>query len=465
MTRRKPAYLVVRIATMLFAGLFMNFEATAQTDPGPRPGPPGAGSFYPTLSAQEQAFFNQALKRFQEIDSVSGTIAGEPGSGLGPTFNGNSCAQCHSQPAVGGSSPGLISPQNPVPNPQVVLATLAGATNTVPSFIVPTGPVLEARFIKNSTGTSDGSVHDLYTIAGRSDASGCTLAQPPFAAELAASNVIFRQPTPLFGLGLVEVTPDATLEANLTSTASARAELKIGGEFNHNANDNTITRFGWKAQDKSLLLFSGEANNVEMGVSNELFPNERNMVPGCAFNAEPEDSTHIVNRDRSSPNFGTTIGTASEMSADIIVFAAFSRLSAPPIPAAATSSTEAGSRLFASIGCSLCHSPSLTTGRSIFRGMSNVTYHPYSDFALHRMGVTLSDGVNQGNAGPSQFRTAPLWGIGQRLFFLHDGRTSDLIQAIESHSSSGSEANLVVKKYNGLSAAQQQDILNFLRSL
>jgi CxxC motif-containing protein (DUF1111 family) len=464
MTRHRLSPLIVCAAILLFANFVTNLKVAAQTDPGPRPGPAGAGSFYPTLTANEQEFFNQALRRFQEIDSVSGTIAGENGSGLGPTFNGNSCAQCHAQPAVGGSSPGLISPQNPVPNPQVALAKLNGATNTVPSFIVPTGPVLEARFINNSNGTKDGSVHDLYTITGRSDATGCTLAQPPFAAQLAASNAIFRQPTPLFGLGLVEATPDATLEANLAATASARAELKIGGEFNYNANDNTITRFGWKAQDKSLLLFSGEANNVEMGVSNELFPNERDMVPGCDFNREPEDSTHIDNGDPNSPNFGTTVGTASEMSADIINFAAFSRLSAPPTPAASTSSTEAGSRLFVSIGCSLCHSPSLTTGRSVFRGMSNVTYHPFSDFALHHMGA-LSDGVTQGNAGPEQFRTAPLWGIGQRLFFLHDGRTSDLIQAIESHSSSGSEANLVIKKYNGLTAAQQQDILNFLRSL
>ena len=72
---------------------------------------------------------------------------------------------------------------------------------------------------------------------------------------------------------------------------------------------------------------------------------------------------------------------------------------------------------------------------SKFAGMSNVTYHPYSDFALHHMGSRLSDGVNQGAAGPDQFRTAPLWGLGQRLFFLHDGRTSDLLQAIQAHAS------------------------------
>ena len=97
--------------------------------------------------------------------------------------------------------------------------------------------------------------------------------------------------------------------------------------------------------------------------------------------------------------------------------------------------------------------------------MSNVAYSPYSDFALHNMGTGLSDGIRQGIAGPNQFRTAPLWGLGQRLFFLHDGRTSDLIQAIQSHSGSGSEANLVMKKYSTLKPAQVQDLLNFLRSL
>jgi CxxC motif-containing protein (DUF1111 family) len=97
--------------------------------------------------------------------------------------------------------------------------------------------------------------------------------------------------------------------------------------------------------------------------------------------------------------------------------------------------------------------------------MSNVTYNPYSDFALHSMGTGLSDGITQGGAGPMLFRTAPLWGLGQRLFFLHDGRTNDLIQAIQSHSSSGSEAVGVIHKFNTLKASQVQDLLNFLRSL
>jgi len=458
----------------------ISIGAWAQRDPGPRPGPASAGGPYPTLNANEQAFFSQAFLRFQEVDSVSGTI--ENGSGLGPTFNGNSCAMCHAQPLFGGSSPGLSSPQNPVPNPQVTLATLDGAINTVPAFITANGPVREARFIRNANGSPDGGVHGLYTIAGRTDAPGCTLAQPNFAQQVAADNVIFRIPTPLFGLGLVENTPDATLQANLAATQSARSRLGIGGVFNTSGNDGTMTRFGWKAQNKSLLMFAGEAYNVEQGVATELFPNERSAAPGCVFNSTPEDYSNMLNGNSNSPNYGTTQGTVSEMSSDIVNFAAFMRLSAPATPAPPTASTVNGSNLFSSIGCALCHSPSLTSGASPYTGMGGVAYQPYSDFALHHMGSGLADGINQGAAGPDQFRTAPLWGVGQRLFFLHDGRTADLLQAITEHGDPsscqsqrarwgeteqgcGSEADAVIRNFKALSPTQIQDILNFLRSL
>ncbi len=426
----------------------------AQTDPGPRGGKAGAGGPYPTLNANEKAFFNQTLARFNEIDSVTGALAGETGSGLGPTFNANSCASCHSQPATGGSSPSPSSQQNPAPNPQIAVAHLDGATNTVPSFITANGPVREARF------KSDSDVHDLFTVSGRSDAVGCTLAQPNFAQQLERGNVSFRIPTPLFGLGLVENTPDSALQANLALNPTGKSLMGIAGTFNLSGNDGTITRFGWKAQNKSLLMFAGEAYNVEIGVSNELFPNERTTGPGCEYDAGPKDSTNILN-----PNNNSTTGTASDMSSDIVNFAAFMRLTAPPAPATPTVSTQNGQTMFTRIGCSLCHSPSLTTAASVFTGMGNVTYHPFSDFAVHHMGAGLADGVTQGGAGPDQFRTAPLWGVGQRFFFLHDGRTSDLLAAIRAHAGSGSEANSVISIFNSLNSSQIQDILNFLRSL
>lgn len=453
---------------------------SAQQDPGPRPGPAAAGGTFLTSSTDQIAFFNQSLGRFQAIDSVSGTI--EKGSGLGPTFNGTSCAMCHSQPAMGGSSPGPSSPQNPVQNPQVAVANVDGATNSIPSFIRSDGPVREARFILNANGSLDGGVHDLFTIAGRTDAPGCTLAQPPFERQLAANNVIFRIPTPLFGLGLVENTPDAALQANLWSTQALRSLLKIGGTFNTSGNDGTITRFGWKGQNKSLLMFAGEAYNVEIGTSNELFSTERSAVPGCVFNAGPEDASNMANGNSSSPNYGTSAGTISEMSSDVVNFAAFSRMLAPPTQGASTPSTQNGAQLFNKTGCSLCHSPSLTASAGVYTGGGPTSYQPFSDFALHHMGPRLADGIVQGVAGPDEFRTAPLWGLGQRLFFLHDGRTSDLLHAILAHAGAGndcrgqhyqrlgqgncgSEANEVIRNFRALSPSQMQDILNFLRSL
>jgi CxxC motif-containing protein (DUF1111 family) len=431
-------------------------SANAQVDPGPRSGAAHAGGPLTTLSADESALFTAALARFKEVDSVSGTI--ENGNGLGPRFNANSCAMCHAQPVVGGTSPAK--------NPQIAAATLDGAKNTVPSFITLTGPVREARFVvvpnqdvdhdEEGHGNGehdgegkllDGGVHDLFTITGRTDAPGCVIAQPDFAHELARNNVIFRIPTPLFGLGLVEDVPDDVLEAN----AVIDSKLGISAHFNHSGNDGTITKFGWKAQNKSLLMFAGEAYNVEQGVTNELFPNERETDKKCQFNATPEDATNPT----STINSGSP---ASDYSSDVVNFAAFIRLSAPPTPFPATTSSTRGQMVFATVGCASCHVPTQTTH-------GGVKFNPYSDFSLHAMGEGLEDGIIQGVAGPDEFRTAPLWGASQRLFFLHDGRTSDLLQAILDHDSKGSQATEVIKAFKQLSVTDQQAILDFLRSL
>jgi hypothetical protein len=337
---------LLAVLSLAFALIVNTGTLLAQRDTGPRAGDPGAGGPFPGLSDAEIALFDQARARFQEVQSVSGGIAGENSGGLGPTFNGNSCAMCHKQPFVGGTSPGLTSPQDPAPNPQVMLAKLHNAANTVPSFITPDGPVREARFVRNRDGSLDGGVHDLFTIAGRDDAVGCVLAQPDFSTQLAFNNVIFRIPTPLFGLGLVENTPDATLRANLAATRDARFRLGIGGSFNTSGNDGTITRFGWKAQNKSLLIFAGEAYNVEQGVTNELFPDERSGVSGCVYNPLPEDANGVKNEESASPlsdtvNFAMfmrprvhrrslsrTVRTCSTPS--VVAYATHPRL--PPVP-------------------------------------------------------------------------------------------------------------------------------------
>jgi CxxC motif-containing protein (DUF1111 family) len=201
-------------------------------------------------------------------------------------------------------------------------------------------------------------------------------------------------------------------------------------------------------------VFAGEAYNVEQGVSNELFMNERSAVTGCVFNSSPEDHTN---------NEGHDVGDQVDQSSDVISFAAFMRLSAAPTPIATLDTT--GQNLFDQVGCSACHTATLTTGKSPFTGMGEADFHPYSDIALHHMGVGLADGIIQGAAAGDMFRTAPLWGAGQRAFFLHDGRTSDITVAIEEHASEGSEANAVIQAFNALGQADQQHIVDFVRGL
>ncbi|HEY7128313.1 MAG TPA: di-heme oxidoredictase family protein, partial [Nitrospira sp.] len=260
-------------------------------DPGVRGGGAGAGGMLPNLSTLEQQIFGAAKEVFQDVASVQGTIPNTE-AGLGPRFNLDSCAGCHASPAIGGSSPAL--------NPQIEVAKKAGAVNEVPSFIQKDGPIREVRFKLNPDGTPDGGVHALFTITGRSDASGCFLHQPDFRSAVAAKNVVFRIPTPVFGLGLIEAIDDDAILANMQANASTKQSLGIVGRVNRTSgrpntsgNDGTITRFGWKGQNKSLEIFSGEAYNVEQGVTNDLFPQERDEAAGCRSNPTPESSTHF----------------------------------------------------------------------------------------------------------------------------------------------------------------------------
>ena len=134
------------------------------------------------------------------------------------------------------------------------------------------------------------------------------------------------------------------------------------------------------------------------------------------------------------------------------------------MPGGATS-IASGRSLFNSTGCAYCHTPTLRTGNTTVAALRYKNANLYSDLLVHDMGDGLADGISQGSAGPREFRTAPLWGLGQRIFFLHDGRTKDLEEAIQQHRSNGSEANAVVNKFNDLSESRQKDMLNFLRSL
>jgi CxxC motif-containing protein (DUF1111 family) len=436
-------------------------------DPGPRGGSPAAGGSLESVANDDPAtildFWTVGRTRFQEAEDVPG--------GLGPRFNALSCASCHAHPDVGGTSPSV--------NPQVAAATADGATNTVPSFITSSGPVREARFIYFTDGSGNpittqpnGQVMPLYTIAGRSDAGTCTttyIQQPDFATAVTNSNISFRIPTPLFGLGLVENIDDSALQTVLTQHYTG--PYYVGGTFNRSPNDGTISRFGWKAQNKSLELFSGEAYNVEQGVTNELFTQERpspeenrDQGPGlaqqCRLNPTPEDHTNFFVAPEETPS-------------DAVSFALFMRLLAAPIEDPGTPVTNphysnvfSGETIFIDIGCNSCHRTSFTTEPSgITPDLGNAGARLFSDLEIHHMGSGLADNIQQGNAGGDQFRTAPLWGLGQRLFFLHDGRATTLMDAITAHQSTGSDANPVILNYNALSDSAKQDLIYYLRSL
>jgi CxxC motif-containing protein (DUF1111 family) len=403
----------------------------AQSDPGPRIGAPQSGAAIRAISASELAVFQSGQDAFNDVEDVA--------KGLGPRFNMDSCGGCHAQPTTGGSSPAI--------NPQVAVATKAGAINNVPRFIQSDGPVRVVRFRRTPDGRPDGGVHDLFVITGRGDApSSCEIQQPQFNQP---QNMTFRIPTPTFGLGLVESISDDTLRANLAADTDRKQQLGIQGHFNTSGNDGTITRFGWKAQNKSLTVFSGEAYNVEIGITNEVFPQEREGDPNCASTALPEDHANL------------DTGTYS----DVSLFTQFMRYLAPPMPAPSTPSIERGRAAFDTVGCTTCHTATLKTGASYSAALSQQDVNLYSDLALHRMGRDLDDGITQGQAQGQDWRTAPLWGLGDRIFFLHDGRTKDLLEAIRTHDSPGSEAHQVIMNFGALPDDQKQDVINFLRSL
>jgi Di-haem oxidoreductase, putative peroxidase len=467
---RKPVVALAFLFAVSYATVTLGQRSVQ--DPGVRGGTVDSGQPLSSLPQTPGAsdFFANGLLRFQEIE----TVQGGPDNGLGPRFNSNQCSSCHSQPAIGGTSPSTTVFPFVGPNPETLVYSLDGAQNTLPSFVTPNGPAREARFkfFLNPNGNSlsstpDGGVHDLFVISGRSDAGNCNIKQPNFHQNLALNNVIFRIPTPTFGAGLIENIPDETIYANMQANSRQKQSLGISGAPNRNGNDGTISRFGWKAQNKSLEIFSGEAYNVEMGVTNELFQNERaspdeaqagGLPANCKMNPTPEDATV------------TNPAQYAEVPSDTVQFAMFMRLLAPPKPSTTSpggpQSIANGSRNFNAIGCAMCHTPTLQTGTSgVTPALNQVNANLYSDLLIHHMGTNLADGVSQGGAGPDQFRSAPLWGLGQRIFLLHDGRTTDLVDAIKEHASSGSEANGVISNFRQLSPQQQQDLLNFLRSL
>src|SRR5215468_566396 len=454
-----------------------------------------------TVNDNEKASFLEGVRRAGQLESTCDTCSdvtqgssvvglGEldpdfpqfhtNSNGLGARHNADQCFICHAQPTLGGSggfivpNPGQGTPMQPE-NPLFRLVPLRfGKQNVVPSFEQQFGPIREVRFQFNPDGTPDGGVHQLWVVTGiKTDPTltSCSLTQPNFAAQLAAGNLSFRIPLQMLGLGLIDSIQDREILSHFNATASQRAALGIGGHPNRSANDGTITRFGWKAQNKSLTMFAAEAYNVEMGITNELFPTATEEDPGCQGPAKPEpnDVTRTDPDDSENEAFNNPL----HILADWMQFTLLMRFTDAPQPDPNPSaSAQRGRNVFSAIGCALCHTPQMQTASVMNSAvLENRPANLFSDLLLHHMGAGLADNIIQGQAGPDEFRTTPLWGVGQRLFFLHDGRTGDLLQAIQQHFSAASsatsatststaspaypasEANAVVSKFRGLSVS------------
>jgi CxxC motif-containing protein (DUF1111 family) len=356
------------------------------------------------ITAREFELFRLGLEDFTEVEN--------PDEGLGPVFNGRSCAECHSLPRIGGSS--------------TITEVRAGIRKDDGSFEEYPG----------------GSVMQMFSI-------------PPHEMQITIPpeiNVIARRKSlPLFGNGLVEAIPDAVLIA-LEDPDDGDGDGISGRahRVHDKATDKTrIGRFGWKAQQATLLAFGAEAYRDEMGITNDLFPAE--VCPGgdCAriafFNPVPGL------QDARDPNTGLR---------GIDNFENFMRLLGPPPRGPVTDQALEGERFFQTVGCTVCHTPALVTGESPVKALSAKRFFPYSDFLLHDVGT--GDGIGQGDARPEEIRTPPLWGVRLRAPFLHDGRASTLRQAIELHSGESDHSR---GQFEKLSEADRAALLAFLHTL
>jgi CxxC motif-containing protein (DUF1111 family) len=393
----------------LFLVTAVSLSAQMRTN-APRPAPPppvtpAAGDALAGLTAAQRSAFADGLADFKSVEEVA--------DGLGPVFNERSCAACHTTPAVGG-----------------------GSTRTV------------TRFSRRVNGVFDplaalgGSLMQDHALTL---ADGVSHAFTPESVPAIATIVVQRRTTPLFGLGLVDATPDADFLA-LAQMQASRGDGVVGRASvvdNIRAGMKTVGKFGWKAQVPTLFQFSGDAYVNEMGITTPDFPNENCPQGNCAelsFNPAPG-----LNDDGSGP----------------VLLNNFMTLLAAPPRAAETRDTSDGEATFDRIGCTACHVATMHTGANAVAALDRKTYHPYSDFLLHDMG-SLGDDLEMGSATGREMRTTPLWGLRFVTGYLHDGRVTTLDQAILAHEGQGSGAR---DRFAALPAAVKSKVIAFLQSL
>ena len=359
------------------------------------------------LSGTDQVAFNNGFNSFLTKEDKA--------DGLGPVFNGESCAQCHLKGAPGGAGNDLTLTR---------VTRIGGIRNGVYSDLVDLGgPVLQARSLKEFDST--------YPIPGE--------VVPP-----GTQFVSHRITTPLFGAGLVEAIPDATILARTKMSLPDGVAGVANMELNPETNTLEVSRFGWKAQHSSLSVFAADAYLNEMGITSALFPNENlpqghPILPGLDVKADPEDND-----------------------GDVAKFASFMRLLAPPSRAALSVNGKKGEALFSTVGCANCHVPSMKTGNNANPALANRDVDVYSDLLVHHMGSQLADGIIQGKATGDMFRTAPLWGLSKRVFFMHDGRATSYEAAIMAHGGEGEKAK---QRFISLKLGDRSALDEFLGSL
>lgn len=378
---------------------------TPPQQPPPAPAAGAIGSPFASLPAHELTLFANGRAEFTEIEDVS--------DGLGPVFNERSCAACHNAAAAGGAGRRNVTRIGRVVNGVFDALTSLG------------GSLLQDRAI----GLADGSPHQFQ----------------PETVPGVAMIVAHRRTTPLFGLGLVDATPDEVFIA-LAHDEAARNDGTAGRVAvvdNIRAGMQTVGKFGWKAQVPTLAQFAGDAYLNEMGITSPDFTAENCPRGDCnelAFNPQP---------------------ALNDTGEGVRALTDFMRFLGAPLRGAITADVTAGERVFQQIGCTSCHVATLRSGRSEVAALSDQTYHPYSDFLLHDMG-SLGDGIPQGAASAREFRTAPLWGVSRQPSLLHDGRATTLDGAILAHDGQGRASR---DRFNRLDDASKRRLIEFLRSL
>jgi CxxC motif-containing protein (DUF1111 family) len=367
----------------------------------PLPGDP-----LPGITSGEFEEFRLGLEDFTEVET--------PEEGLGPAFNGSSCAVCHSVPSIGGAG--------------VVAEVRAARRNEGGEFVelVPTS----------------GSLFQIFSLPTHT----CQPVIPPEA------NVISRRvPIPLFGAGLVEAIPDEVLLALDDSGdrdrdgVSGRAAVITDIATGH----RRVGRFGWKAQHATLLAFGADAYRTEMGITNDLFPEDLafgitvEQMKLCDRIPDPEDHPDRRTRRRGIDNFES-----------------FMKFLAPAGRGPIDDTVRAGEAVFGAVGCASCHVPSLQTGPSPNALFNRKVVPLFSDLLLHDIGT--GDGIRQEAAAPQEFRTPALWGLRLRRPLLHDGTAATVEDAIGVHAGEAASAR---GRFVALPADQRAALLAFLKSL